>query len=508
VNRSIDLSGLEPLLRLLREEPPEIAIAAVEAAVRFPLTDDAWRALAQETARLLHETDETTPDRERLISAAASIPVRSVRLRLHGITENGAPQDRDRAFRALAEVGDPEVASIIVRTLEESSAEDWYWGMSRLARMPIEATNLSLEDLPVADEAFPDVRFWQALVFARLGSMNALEPVLRGHVDPPGFVWGSPWLAYAELARVRPLPEPVQAHILDMFGLRSAGEVDRDALDRAGLIVWGLTGEADAEGSPIEGAPGAEASREEAVVWSEAEVALAERAAQEILGNFEGLVDEQVDTAPLRALPPGKVGGFVHALLRIAHDFVRSMEGVPPFVVSNPVVRAISSLPRADLPVALIFEEWKAAAQSGVDPEQLAWILERGGAEQVIAAAARSKDPDFLIILSSVGDVAAGTAGSPWRGSGGGGSSGERQEIIEDIGWAESAPPPVEEVASSRALARRVVGAETGITAAGGIRSFEDFRAMMAAGATRIGASAGLEILRQAAAPAAGAFRG
>jgi deoxyribose-phosphate aldolase len=54
------------------------------------------------------------------------------------------------------------------------------------------------------------------------------------------------------------------------------------------------------------------------------------------------------------------------------------------------------------------------------------------------------------------------------------------------------------------ALARRVVGVETGIKAAGGIRSFEDFRAMMAAGATRIGASAGIEILRQAAA----AFRG
>jgi deoxyribose-phosphate aldolase len=58
------------------------------------------------------------------------------------------------------------------------------------------------------------------------------------------------------------------------------------------------------------------------------------------------------------------------------------------------------------------------------------------------------------------------------------------------------------------ALARRVVGAETGIKAAGGIRSFEDFRAMMAAGATRIGASASIEILRQAAAQPAAAFRG
>ncbi len=49
------------------------------------------------------------------------------------------------------------------------------------------------------------------------------------------------------------------------------------------------------------------------------------------------------------------------------------------------------------------------------------------------------------------------------------------------------------------ALMRRVVGPEMGIKAAGGIRSFEVFRQMMAAGATRIGASAGVSILREAA---------
>ena len=47
-------------------------------------------------------------------------------------------------------------------------------------------------------------------------------------------------------------------------------------------------------------------------------------------------------------------------------------------------------------------------------------------------------------------------------------------------------------------LMRRVVGPEMGIKAAGGIRTYEDTKAMVTAGATRIGASAGVKILQQA----------
>jgi deoxyribose-phosphate aldolase len=49
-------------------------------------------------------------------------------------------------------------------------------------------------------------------------------------------------------------------------------------------------------------------------------------------------------------------------------------------------------------------------------------------------------------------------------------------------------------------LMRRAVGPEMGIKAAGGIRSYEDLKAMVAAGATRIGASAGVKIVQQAGA--------
>jgi len=47
------------------------------------------------------------------------------------------------------------------------------------------------------------------------------------------------------------------------------------------------------------------------------------------------------------------------------------------------------------------------------------------------------------------------------------------------------------------ALMRRVVGAEMGIKAAGGVRDYAGLEAMVAAGATRIGASAGVRIVQQ-----------
>jgi deoxyribose-phosphate aldolase len=48
------------------------------------------------------------------------------------------------------------------------------------------------------------------------------------------------------------------------------------------------------------------------------------------------------------------------------------------------------------------------------------------------------------------------------------------------------------------ALMRRVVGAGMGVKAAGGVRGLEDLRALVAAGASRIGASAGVRIVRKA----------
>ena len=47
-------------------------------------------------------------------------------------------------------------------------------------------------------------------------------------------------------------------------------------------------------------------------------------------------------------------------------------------------------------------------------------------------------------------------------------------------------------------LMRLVVGAKMGVKAAGGIRSYEELKQMLAAGATRVGASASVKIMREA----------
>ena len=51
--------------------------------------------------------------------------------------------------------------------------------------------------------------------------------------------------------------------------------------------------------------------------------------------------------------------------------------------------------------------------------------------------------------------------------------------------------------AADVALMRRVVGDEMGVKAAGGVRDLEGLKAMVAAGATRIGASAGVRIVQE-----------
>src|SRR3954469_7382778 len=52
--------------------------------------------------------------------------------------------------------------------------------------------------------------------------------------------------------------------------------------------------------------------------------------------------------------------------------------------------------------------------------------------------------------------------------------------------------------AADVALMRRVVGSQMGVKAAGGVRDLEGVKAMIAAGATRVGASAGVRIVQQA----------
>jgi deoxyribose-phosphate aldolase len=64
--------------------------------------------------------------------------------------------------------------------------------------------------------------------------------------------------------------------------------------------------------------------------------------------------------------------------------------------------------------------------------------------------------------------------------------------VKTSTGFAKAGATP-EDVA----LMRRVVGPDMGVKAAGGVRDYEQVKAMQAAGATRVGASAGVKIVRE-----------
>ena len=61
------------------------------------------------------------------------------------------------------------------------------------------------------------------------------------------------------------------------------------------------------------------------------------------------------------------------------------------------------------------------------------------------------------------------------------------------------------DVYKRQALMRAVVGPDLGVKASGGVRSYADAQKMVAAGATRIGTSAGIKIVQEAAGEAASA---
>ncbi|RMF78976.1 MAG: deoxyribose-phosphate aldolase [Chloroflexi bacterium] len=94
---------------------------------------------------------------------------------------------------------------------------------------------------------------------------------------------------------------------------------------------------------------------------------------------------------------------------------------------------------------------------------------------KVILETAKLTDEE-KVIASQVSKMAGADFVKTSTGFGGGGAT------VEDV-----------------ALMRRVVGSNIGVKASGGVRSYADAQAMVKAGATRIGASAGVAIARQEA---------
>jgi hypothetical protein len=444
LERDVDRPAIEPLLRLMHDDRADVAVTALTAASRFALTEDAWRAVAEAASALL---DRQIPDaavREQLIAVAGSIPARSVRRRLHSIAAYADAPDAEWAYRILAETGDPDVLGRMLRVLEAGPSHECQWTIERLARMPLEGIGVTMSDVPELPIEEPDARFWRSIAIARLGDFDSLESFLFGREEQPSLLWGNPGVAYQRLALVRPLPDALNARILDRFAI--AEPPDPDVVRAAGLLVWALTGIADAEGyivdSPSDEGDATPAVSSPVAEYSDAEVDAARALARDVIEHFEESAARDLPVDALRALPGEEVGPFLSALLRAAHRLAARTED---FLTSNAVVSLIAPLPPTpDIPVVALYRDWASSPRPGVDEGQLAWILARAGAtEAIVALAGHEYDNQALDVLAHVGDVLAGTADSPWRGSGPAGGARERRSVlIEDEGWAESAPPP------------------------------------------------------------------
>ena len=346
----------------------ELALAgdlgALETLAALRLDADGWRVLAPTVVRLLRQASPGSEDRRRLLAVAAAVPLRSVQRAAQAIADSRNDPDRVAALAGIARYGLARAAHVRRLLRDEISPEV-------LAALPLEDIELDPAGSEIAGLREPagtdDDRLWRAIAVARLGDLATLDRELdrldRGESAPHVFD-GSPWTAYEQLAAVRPLPPDVEAHLLDR---------------PPGLVVWALTGTADAEGTPLDDARHA--------------------------------VEVGAPTAP--APSPAEAGAAVMRLLRAG--------GTPgDFVAGNAVVELALSFPALELPTVELFELCgRTAARSA----QLAWLAGRSGlrraavemAGDVVANPERRDDA-----LAFLREIARTYAANPFEGSGGG----------------------------------------------------------------------------------------
>lgn len=239
---------IEPLLGLGNTDPaPEVRLAALKAATHFPLGRMAWQKLIAPGLQLIRALPGGSPVRREALVFAASVPLVSVREQLCHMADDPDEPDRDAIAAGLAEVGDP---SHIPALLERAAAGDTD-AFRLLAIAPLEITTLTPADIPPCTDA----GIWRALAVGRLGDFTALDVAFAPEAAVPPLFWGSPWVAYDQIATVRPIPAPL-ASTLERMLLRLdepevAAGIGHDLARALRLTAWAAIGSADAEGDPL-----------------------------------------------------------------------------------------------------------------------------------------------------------------------------------------------------------------------------------------------------------------
>jgi hypothetical protein len=414
----VDPRALTPLWSVVKSgAEPALRLAALRAAAGFPLGQKDWRRVAGLTRGFIGSEPAGTVPRREALRLATLIPLDPVRRRLRSLVSGQLDPDWDVVAEALDEAGDPSRIRALLAQAESGHAECF----ARLAAMPVEGQGVGAGQVPaLPPDPAPNAPLWRALLLARLGDFGALDAILEGPAAEPELFWGSPWSAYDALARMRPVPPPLRAHLLEALG-RLADSERRRMVE---LIAWALTGIADAEGTPVPAI--------EVPAVRSAPVPPVERPIPVTLELTRRLFEQSVtddEMVGLAHLPPGRFGELVRQTVIEANRRARVLpEGVPANqVLGNTVVRLVLSHPStAQWRVCELAIEQVRAPRPALDDDQVAWIIARDDPAQLIRTITGALTPDrpleerlrLLGLLRGAADHRSGRGGSPARGAG------------------------------------------------------------------------------------------
>ncbi len=448
MTHNLDADVLDPLLAIAESDADgALRVAALDAATRFPLTDDAWHRCAGLTRTLVVSEPDGSPTRRDALRCAVRIPLLSVRRHLREMAADPDAPDADIVAAALDEAGDPSR----IRPLLERAKMDHGESFERLAAMPVEDEGVAPADIaPLPDDPVPNARLWRALLLARLGEFAPLDAALESDPEPELF-WGSPWTAYDVVATMRPVPDAMREHLLGALARFQGSERAR----MVQLIVWAATGIADAEGTPIREpeAAGIEAPARPAPPPSATRrlrtLLAAERLATRL---FDGTIPpEELDL--LAFVPSKSLAQLVKQIVVEGNRRARELPVEAPanILLGNRIIDAIPiHAPVADWPVADLVLEQVRAERPALDDGQMAWLIARGPTDRVIHEIAGVVTPDLSVaerfrvlnLLGAAADHQAGRGGSPARGAGpGGGTPAGRGPLIDDMPRAAAMAP-------------------------------------------------------------------
>lgn len=406
----VDYDAVAPLLEMASSEPePEQCLAILQTAAHFPLEEDAWQALAQETVKVVRNEPRESQIRQRALELAVEIPLLSLRQYLRDLAQDPAEPHRKAILEALGEVRDPSCLTPALAAAQRGDGD----AFELLAALPLEEKHLSPDMIPAlspADET-NSAAFWRALALARLGDFSALDAYLDGRVSAPPLFWGDPWTTYDAIAQIRPIPSRMRERLLTALE-RFEGEPAERLVK---LTAWAATGIADAQGCPLVDED-LSVERDTETLADEAEASQEREAARLMVETIEkgNRNAASMDPQGLEFMSLGN-----HILESIPRD-------VPPR--SWPVAELALSQLQAERPV--------------LDDDQMAWVIAHGEPPRVIHAFGnllaplrkRGEQTRLLPMLGRVADHFSGRAFSPFRGAAGGGAaaSPSRGRLIDD----------------------------------------------------------------------------